>query len=382
MKQQTEIKLSEIGRIPEEWEESKIGDCIELIYGKSLPERQRKKGNIPVFGSNGIIGFHDEAIVKCPGIIIGRKGSVGEITFSKQDFWPIDTTYYVQTKQGNDTEFWYYFLKTLMLNQMNTHSAVPGLNRDNVYEIVRAIPNFIEQLAIASILVSLDDKIALNRQMNTTLEAIGQVLFKHWFVDFEFPDGEGKPYRSSGGEMVETELGEVPRGWKVMTVGEILELAYGKPLKDENRLKGKVPVYGSNGQIGWHNEKLVEGPGIVVGRKGNPGIVTWSHKAFFPIDTTFYVVPKNIRSMYYLFYILLLQDLQSLGADSAVPGLNRNVVYMNKMVIPSPNVLELFDIYLREIYNKVQVSNEESEILTAIRDALLPKLMSGEIRVK
>jgi type I restriction enzyme S subunit len=155
-----------------------------------------------------------------------------------------------------------------------------------------------------------------------------------------------------------------------------------KPLKDENRLKGNVPVYGSNGQIGWHDEKLVEGPGIVVGRKGNPGIVTWSHKAFFPIDTTFYVVPKTIRSMYYLFYILGLQDLQSLGADSAVPGLNRNVVYMNKMIVPSSETLEIFDAVLRKIYDKVQDNNDQSNILAEIRDALLPKLMSGEIRAK
>jgi type I restriction enzyme S subunit len=189
MTQKQVFKETEIGNTPENWKERKIGDCIELIYGKGLPERQRKKGNIPVFGSNGIVGFHNEAIVKSPGIIIGRKGSVGEITFSKLDFWPIDTTYYVQTKQGNDIGFWYYFLKTLGLNQMNTHSAVPGLNRDNVYEIVRTIPNFIEQRTIASILGSLDDKIALNRSMNSTLEAIGQALFRRWFVDFEFPDG-------------------------------------------------------------------------------------------------------------------------------------------------------------------------------------------------
>jgi type I restriction enzyme S subunit len=204
--------------ILEDWKEKKIGDCIELIYGKGLPERRRKKGNIPVFGSNGIVGFHDEAIVKAPGIIIGRKGSVGEVAFSKQDFWSIDTTYYVQTKKGNDILFWYYFLMTLGLKQMNTHSAVPGLNRDGVIEIVRAIPNLIEQHAIASVLGSFDDKIELNRQMNATLEKIGQAIFKHWFVDFEFPNKEGKSYKSSGGEMVDSELGEIPKGWKTQSI--------------------------------------------------------------------------------------------------------------------------------------------------------------------
>ncbi len=188
---QTKIGLSEhkvqAGIIPEEWEVKRLGDCIELVYGKGLPERARVQGNIPVFGSNGIVGFHNKALVQGPGIIIGRKGSVGEVTFSKLDFWPIDTTYFVNIKENNDIVFWYYFLKTLGLNQMNVHSAVPGLNRENVYEIISRIPPLPEQRAIAKILSDLDAKIELNREMNKTLEEIGKALFKRWFVDFEFP---------------------------------------------------------------------------------------------------------------------------------------------------------------------------------------------------
>ncbi|MEA1944219.1 MAG: hypothetical protein U9N07_02600, partial [Euryarchaeota archaeon] len=160
-----------------------------------------------------------------------------------------------------------------------------------------------------------DDKIELNRQMNATLEQIGQAIFKHWFVDFEFPNEDGKPYRSSGGEMVDSELGEVPEGWGVKTIGDILELAYGKALKESNRRTGTVPVYGSNG-------------------------------------------------------------------DSAVPGLNRNVAYMNCMIVPPSKILDFFDIHLKELYEKIRSNDGESHTLASIRDALLPKLMSGEIRVK
>ena len=141
-------------------------------------------------------------------------------------------------------------------------------------------------------------------------------------------------------------------------------------------------MYGSNGQVGWHDEKLVDGPGIIVGRKGNPGIVTWSHTVFYPIDTTFYVVPKSpIQSMYYLFHALRQQDLPSLGADSAVPGLNRNIAYMNRMIAPSSKTMNLFDTHLKELYKKIQSNDEQSHTLAMIRDALLPKLMSGEIRL-
>jgi type I restriction enzyme S subunit len=218
--------------------------------------------------------------------------------------------------------------------------------------------------------------------MNRTLEAFGQAVFKRWFVDFEFPNEEGKPYKSSGGEMVASELGTIPKNWCVKKINDVLELAYGKALKETNRNPGKTPVYGSNGQIGWHNELLVKGPGIIVGRKGNPGTVIWSNTDFFPIDTSFYVVPKgSVKSLYYLLYVLKEQNLASLSADSAVPGLNRNIVYMNYVVVPSPTTLSQFDSIIRKLYSKVQNNNDQSSTLSQLRDKLLPRLMSGKIRV-
>jgi len=157
-----------------------------LVYGDGLPERERRNGPIPVFGSNGITGFHDKALIRGPGIIIGRKGTVGQVALSKGDFWTIDTTYYVKLKEDGDIFFWFYLLQTLGLSQMNSHSAVPGLNRDDVYSILKEIPPLAEQRAIAKILSDLDDKIELNHQMNKTLESIVQAIFKRWFVDFEF----------------------------------------------------------------------------------------------------------------------------------------------------------------------------------------------------
>jgi len=224
------------------------------------------------------------------------------------------------------------------------------------------IPPLPEQRAIASVLGALDDKIELNRRMNETLEAMAQALFQNWFVD--------------------ATQASLPKGWRESTLGELIQLAYGKALKAQDRQPGEIPVFGSNGQVGWHNEKLVDGPGIVVGRKGNPGIVTWSPTSFFPIDTTFYVVPKGeCRSLYFLFYVLLAHDLASLGADSAVPGLNRNMAYLSQQVLPAPDVLEMFDGIVKPIFEKIHANAEESRTLAAIRDALLPKLLSGELRL-
>lgn len=180
-----------------------------------------------------------------------------------------------------------------------------------------------------------------------------------------------------------SELGEVPAGWNIDNLGNLIELAYGKSLKQSARKVGDIAVFGSNGQVGWHDEPLVEGPGIVVGRKGNPGFVTWSPTDFFPIDTTFYVVPRDKRlSLPFLLYALKTHNLRSLAADSAVPGLNRNFVYQNQQIVPPVSVLDFFDSVVKLLFQHIHKTDEESRTLASIRDALLPRLISGELRVE
>jgi type I restriction enzyme S subunit len=250
-----------------------------------------------------------------------------------------------------------------------------------------------EQRAIAHILGTLDDKIELNRRMNETLEAMARAIFKSWFVDFNPVRAKAEGRQPAGmspataalfpDRFQDSELGEIPEGWQVQSLGELLELAYGRALKEDDRRPGNIPVFGSNGQVGWHDDKLVSGPGIVVGRKGNPGIVTWAPTDFFAIDTTFYVVPKGeCRSLSFLLYALRAQDLASLAADSAVPGLNRNLAYMNDQVVPPPAVLDAYDKQVHPLFERIHRNAQETRTLAATRDTLLPKLISGEIRVK
>jgi len=273
-----------------------------------------------------------------------------------------------------------------------TGTTVKHTSPSRIEQFRFARPLVEEQRAIANMLGTLDDKIELNRRMNETLEAIARALFKSWFVDFDpvrakaegrspdlpkhfadlFPDSFQDP-----------EVGVIPAGWRIESLGNVIELAYGRALKGTVRRCGRVPVYGSNGQVGWHDEKLVDGPGIIVGRKGNPGIVTWVPTDFFPIDTTFYVVPKGeYWSVYFLFHALRAQNLASLSADSAVPGLNRSLAYMSKQVMPNSALLEAFDRLIGPLYKRIHHNEEESDNLAALRDTLLPKLISGELRVK
>jgi type I restriction enzyme, S subunit len=149
------------------------------------------------------------------------------------------------------------------------------------------LPPINDQRAIARILGTLDDKIDLNRRMTETLEGTARALFKSWFVDFDPVRTKAEGCESALPQsimelfpncLVSSELGNIPEGWEVRSLHDLLELAYGRALKAESRRNGQIPVYGSNGQVGWHDEYLVKGPGIVVGRKGNPGTVTWARR--------------------------------------------------------------------------------------------------------
>ena len=195
-------------------------------------------------------------------------------------------------------------------------ATMPNLNEGIIRDFPLRLPPTAEQRRIAGVLSALDDKIDLNRRINQTLEAIARAVFKSWFMDFDpvrNQIGGGHVGRQETSENVgnlfpssfqASELGPIPVGWHVDSLDGVCEFAYGRTLPEEMRHKGSVPVYGSNGQVGWHDEALVKGPGIVIGRKGNPGTVVWVEDDFYPIDTTFYVVSKINSGLTYLRYAL------------------------------------------------------------------------------
>ncbi len=385
--------------MPGEWLEVTLGEVLTLQRGFDLPKEQRKPGPYPVIASTGIVGTHCRAMVKGPGVVIGRSGSIGGGQYVKSDFWPLNTTLWVKDFKGNDRRFCYYLLRSLDLTRFNAGSGVPTLNRNHIHPLpVRVPADISEQRAIAHILGTLDDKIELLRRMSETLEEMARAIFKAWFVDFvpvrakmegRWKRGQSLPglpahlYDLFPDRLVPSELGEIPEGWEIHQLGELMVLAYGKSLKVEDRRPGQIPVYGSNGQVGWHNKALTSGPGIVVGRKGNPGTVTWVHTDFFAIDTTFYVIPKpRCQSLFFLYYALHQHNLPMLASDSAVPGLNRNFVYSNLQLLPPSSLLDVFDRMVKPLFKQKHQHELEARTLAALRDVLLPKLIRGEIRVK
>jgi type I restriction enzyme S subunit len=232
-----------------------------------------------------------------------------------------------------------------------------------------SLPPNSTQEKIVDILSAYDDLIENNTRRIAILEEMARSLYREWFGNFRYPGHEQVA-------MVDSVLGPVPAGWEVTKLGAVAELVYGRALRADDRIDGVVPVYGSSGVVGYHNSQLVEGPGIIVGRKGNVGTIFWSDGGFFPIDTVFYV--RTSLPLRYLYYNLLL-DQQFQSSDVAVPGLNRSQAYLNPLLVPTHEVISAFEELVAAFLDQRRILEAQSANLRSTRDLLLPKLISGEI---
>jgi type I restriction enzyme S subunit len=352
-------------------------------------------------------------------IVFGRKGAVersARVTVEQAGWFLGSDGIRVRLPSFCDSRFVSYLLLSKQHQKwMIQHSAgttMASLNEKIVRRVPLILPPLNIQRRVAEILGTLDKKIDLNQQMNTTLESMAQALFKSWFVDFDpvidkalaagnpIPEplharaearkalgDQRKPLPASIQQqfpdrfVFTEEMGWVPEGWEVASIGSKIELAYGKSLSVSKRVPGLIPVYGSGGATGLHSTALVEGPGIVVGRKGTVGSLYWVEKDFFPIDTVFYVVNNSGLPLYWIYEALQLLDIKSMGADSAVPGVNRNVIYSKKMVLPKLQALEEYTKQISAITSRKKTVDAANEALITLRDILLPKLLSGELRI-
>ncbi|HCN0942770.1 TPA: restriction endonuclease subunit S, partial [Escherichia coli] len=293
-------------------------------------------------------------------------------------------------------------------------SAVPQLPARDIRKFILPVINRSLQNKITNIISDINDKVNLNIEINQTLEKMSQTLFKSWFVDFDpvidnaldagnpIPEAlqaraelrqkvrnstDFKPLPAEirslfPSEFEETELGWVPGGWETNRLENILELAYGKALKKTERIEGDYPVYGSGGVDGSHNEFLVKGPGIIVGRKGTVGSLYWENKDFYPIDTVFYVKPKKYFSLVYCYQLLKTLGLENMNTDAAVPGLNRNNAYRLDVITPTQTIIAQYTNIVQTFRYKMDSNNNEIDNLTNLRDTLLPKLISGELSLE
>ncbi|MGL6412396.1 restriction endonuclease subunit S [Aeromonas veronii] len=294
------------------------------------------------------------------------------------------------------------------------------LNLKDVKDIPVPLPPDDERKKLEDIYISYKNKINLNRQINQTLEQMAQALFKSWFVDFDpvvdnaldagffeqdldlpdellrraetrrvvrergefkqLPEATRRLFPAAFEECAEPSIGLggwVPKGWNIKKIENLMELVYGKALKSTDRIDGPVPVYGSGGITGYHNESMVDGPSIIIGRKGTVGSLYWEDKPFFPIDTVFYV--RSEKPITYCFYLLQTLGLADMNTDAAVPGLNRNNVYRLQATTPDDDLLNAFDTLVTTLRKRIFANKEQLTTLINLRDSLLPKLISGEL---
>ncbi|NBB75220.1 MAG: restriction endonuclease subunit S [Bacteroidetes bacterium] len=374
------------------WSDKKLGDFITLKRGYDLTKSDRRDGDVPVISSSGLSGYHDEAKVSGPGVITGRYGSIGEVHYVDEDYWPHNTTLYIEDFQGNHERFAYYFLINLNLEHYNSASSVPGLNRNHLHEISVRVPDVATQRRIADILEALDDKIVLNRQMNETLEAMAQTLYRHWFVDFgPFQD---QPF-------VDSELGPIPEGWRVEALDDIADFLNGtawsryKPESDDEQTLSVIKIRElRNGfdeksdEVGKErlpDKYIIRDGDIIFSWSGSLLLRIWSdgtgalNQHLFKVSSERY--PKWFYYLAVRHYVEYFRRIAESKATT-MGHIKRSHLSEAQVAIPPEDVFERIDGTLSPIMQK-RIANElESKKLAETRDYLLPKLIAGEIEVE
>ncbi len=303
----------------------------------------------------------------CIGNTIGKVCMTKETSFTNQQINSI-----IVDNQNYNNFFIYYLLCDISesIKSIASGAATPIVNKSLFSSVNINVPSLDIQNKIAAILSAYDDLIENNLRRIKILEEMAQALYREWFVHYRFPGHEKV-------RLVDSPLGKIPEGWRVEKLGNIIELNYGKGLPKEKRREGCVPVYGSSGIVGYHDRSIVDGPGIIVGRKGNVGSVFWSDTDFYPIDTVYYV--SSELPLRYLFYDL--QTRNFINNDAAVPGLNRKQAYSLETILPTPELMDKFCNITEAFGKQASILRNKNEILRRTRDLLLPKLISGEIDV-
>ena len=295
-----------------------------------------------------------------------------------------------------DPAFVFWFLQYLhMQGEMWQHQVQhTGVARFQYTRFAGSIdvplPPMQAQTSIAKLLGGFDDKIALNRRTNETLEAMARTIFKSWFVDFDPVharyEGRETPLSKEIADLFptglcESALGPIPIGWDLTTWGTLVSLEYGKALSGYDTEEGAYPVYGTNGRIGTHSQALCPHPGVIIGRKGAYRGVHYSITPFFAIDTAFYVKPKVPLELRWAYYDLLRRDINNMDSGSAIPSTSRDDFYALEVIFPPVEVQRRYTKLLDPMWRQQQQNLASIRTLTALRDALLPKLISGEARV-
>ncbi len=410
-----------------EWKKVRLGDVIEIIGGGTPKTSVNEywNGNIPwlsvvdfggdrkfVYKTDKSItenGLNNSStkILKKGQIIISARGTVGEMAVLGKDMAFNQSCYGITSKNVTTDSYLYYLLKFHInnLKSISHGSVFDTITRETFYQIEVDLPPLPTQTRIASILSAFDDKIELNRQMNHTLEQMAQALFKKYFVDFEFPNKFGKPYFSSGGEMIVTELGEIPKIFERKCVYDLAIFINGAAYKNMyfSTAKDALPVVkivelknGITESTKFTNTNLgekyrIENGDILFSWSGSPetsiDTFLWVHGSAWLNQHIFKVETKSIEMRTYFYFLLkhLNPIFIDIASNKQTTGLGHVTIAdlkALKVAFPTQSILLTFSSIVTPILDLIQINLEQNNNITVIRDSLLPKLMSGEINVE
>ena len=397
-----------------EWIESTLGEFVRLQRGHDLTASEQQPGSVPIMGSAGPNGTHNEALAKGPGVVIGRSGaSAGRVHFTEVDYWPHNTCLYVTDFLGNNPRFAYYLLQTLDLAAFNSGSAQPSLNRNFLYSIPLKIPRPVEQYGIVDVLKSLDDRITLLRETNATLEAIAQALFKSWFVDFDpvrakmegrTPEGMDEATAALFPDGFETsELGEVPRGWRQQTFRDTIQIIGGGTPKTSNPdfWGGDIPWFSvvdaprSSDVFVIDTEKYITDAGLhgsstkllpvgttIISARGTVGKLALTGRAM-GMNQSCYGLRGKAGDTYFTYFSAtrLVQQLQQRAHGSVFDTITQETFAGIHVAYPQPPVIEAFDVAVSPLMARIRENLFQAQTLSTLRDTLLPRLISGQLRL-
>ena len=383
----------------------RLGDLLNLKRGYDLPESQRRPGPYPVISSAGITGYHDEYMVEGQGVVTGRYGTLGEMYYVDGKYWPHNTALYVTTFKGNDPKYIYYLLTCLGRIRTSDKSAVPGVNRNELHEMeIPAISDTKQQKKVAAILSALDAKIDCNNRINAELEAMAKTLYDYWFVQFDFPDASGKPYKSSGGKMVynATLKREIPSGWhdsNVLAVADLL--GGGTPTKkkpdywggdipfftptdaDGSIFKFSTADYITSEGLKGSSTKLFSKHTVFITARGSVGRLVLAGVDMAMNQSCYALRAKTGVSHVFLFFLAkeLIHHLHVKSSGSVFDSIVSNDIELTKLAIPKGEVIEMFAAVVEPAFEKIANNTRENQQLAQLRDWLLPLLMNGQVTV-
>ncbi|CAD5955313.1 Type-1 restriction enzyme EcoDI specificity protein [Planktothrix tepida] len=363
------------------WKEANLGELITFQRGFDITKKELTPGKYDVIFSSGFGGKHSDFKVKAPGVVIGRKGTLGTVFFATQDFWPTDTTLWVKDFHGNHEKFAYYFLQTLHLEQYDCGAANPTLNRNHIHTIPVRFPPLPIQRKIAAILSTYDDLIENNTRRIKILEEMARSLYREWFVNFRFPGHEQV-------KMVDSELGLIPEGWEVVLLGKLVSFQTGKLNSNAAKHNGSYPFFTCSQDILRTDTYSFNTECVLLAGNNANGIFHIKYfKGKFDVYQRTYVIrtlDSKLVTNYYLYFAIQAQldHLKSISTGAATKFLTLTILNNLKIIVSDPKIQKEFASFISDVFSQIELLQSKNDNLRQTRDLLLPKLISGEIDVE